>query len=572
MNIQELISAAVQDVLKNLDLPAIGVELEHPADISHGDYASTIALKVAKQACTHPRELAQRIVDEVKKNIPSWLERVEVAGPGFINFTLSSSFFASAIGEIDEQFGRNQKLAGKKAIVEYTDPNPFKELHIGHLMSNTVGESLSRVIEWSGAETMRACYQGDVGMHVAKAIWGFRRLGEDTIPRDTDVSTQVRYLGKAYATGATAYEEGGEPEAQMKALNAAIYNRTDVEINALYDWGRDVSLRYFETQYKALGTFHDPEHNKAFNFYFFESNVGVLGRQLVEEFLAKGVFEKSDNAVVFPGEKYGLHTRVFLNSQGLPTYEAKELGLAHVKYDTYPYDISVVVTGNEIREYFKVLMKALSLINPTLQEKTVHVPHGMLRLTTGKMSSRTGKVVTAESLITSIREKVGQHEGRASDEATLNDIAVAAIKYAVLKQAAGKDIIFDAEQSVSFEGDSGPYLQYAYVRCQSILRKAAEQNLAPFTQLPEGWTTLELERMLYQFPELVEQALAEYSSHGIANYLIALARTFSSWYGNTKIVDDKNPHTPYRLALVQATGQVIKNGLWLLGIKTPEKM
>lgn len=573
MNSIEQLTTLIGNALKALELPETSIILEHPGDVTHGDFATSVAMQLAKTQKKNPRALAQEIADHINTQLPTWLKPVTVAGPGFINFSFAPEFFAEVVAGIDENFGKNTRLTGKKAIVEYTDPNPFKALHIGHLMSNTVGESLSRIIEWSGAETMRACYQGDVGMHVAKTIWGLQSLGIANIPYAADIYAQVDYIGKAYAHGATVYEEGdASTVAAMKGLNKAIYTRTEKEINELYDWGKQVSLEYFELQYRMLGTQHDHAKNKAFNFYFFESETGVLGKKIVEEFLGKGIFKKSDNAVVFPGEDYGLHTRVFLNSEGLPTYEAKELGLAHIKYDRYPYDLSVVVTGNEIREYFKVLMAALGVVNPALREKTVHVPHGMLRLPSGKMSSRTGKVVTAEELITEVKERVAEYEGRKMDEATVSAIAVAAIKYSVLRQAAGKDIVFNMETSVSFEGDSGPYLQYTYVRCQSILHKAHEAGLRPDAALPLAWETLDLERQLYQFPEIVAQSLTEYSSHCIANYLTALAHDFNSWYGNTKILDTGNPATAYRLSLTRACAQTVKNGLWLLGIEAPEQM
>lgn len=561
--LKEALIKALSDLSIEVDLT---IALEHPADLSHGDYASNVALQAAGKMKANPREIAQKIVDSLshQEALKELIKKIEIAGPGFINFTLSSNYFSESLSTIDSEFGKNQKLAGKKAMVEYTDPNPFKVLHIGHLMSNTIGESLSRVIEWSGAETKRACYQGDVGMHVAKSIWGLMEMGLDQLPKDKNLSEQIVYLGKAYSLGSSAYgDDEKNVQEEIKKLNKQIYERSDDQINELYQWGRQISLDYFETQYKKLGT--------KFDFYFFESKVGGPGMELVKEYLQKGVFEASKGAIVFPGEKYDLHTRVFLNSEGLPTYEAKELGLAQVKYDEYPYDLSIVVTGNEINQYFKVLLKAMSLIYPELQEKTVHVGHGMLRLPEGKMSSRTGSVIAAEDLINQAEAKVKERGSHAKMDIS-SQVAIAAIKFSILSHSAGSDIVFDMEKSLSYEGDSGPYLQYTYARSQSILRKATEQGLSRSYELPENWETQEFERLLLRLPEVVELSLQNYSSHFIAMYLLHLTRAFNSWYGNTKIIDQDDPATGYKLALTQSVAQVVKNGLWLLGIKVVEEM
>ena len=385
------------------------VHLEHPTDLSLGDYSSKVALAYAKEMKIKPRELAEKISEEIRKNKIKEVEKTEVAGAGFINFFLSKEFFATSLSnaiKAGENFGENESLKGKKIIIEYTDPNPLKEFHIGHLMSNTIGESLSRIIEFHGAEVKRACYQGDVGLHVAKAVLGMKTL-RDLMPDDKAMLTnKVKFLAMSYSLGSSSFSSLGDIDdfdrrveginkaiesGELKIINKKIYDRSDEEINKFYDWGKDVSLKYFGEIYKKLDT--------KFNFNFFESETGDFGKKIVEENLKNGVFEKSGGAIVFKGEKYGLHTRVFINSEELPTYEAKELGLAKIKYDKYPYDVSIVVTGNEINDYFKVLLKAMEIVFPDLAEKTKHISHGMLRLPSGKMSSRTGDVITAESLM-----------------------------------------------------------------------------------------------------------------------------------------------------------------------------
>ena len=545
----QTIRESIETALGKLKIEPVSFTVEHPSDVSHGDYATNVALVAAKQRGEDPRELAEKVVVALRQAQGDLtLEKVEVAGPGFINFHLAPAFFSQTLAKIGRagvDFGRNERLVGQKVLVEYTDPNPFKEFHIGHLMSNAIGESISRLIAFSGAEVRRANYQGDVGVHVAKAIWGKRK--EPSAP-----------WGKAYALGAQAYEEHKE---EIDALNKKIYERSDEEINELYDDGRKETLEEFEALYAALGT--------KFDEYFFESEAASAGGALVRSRLGE-VFAESEGAVVFPEERSNLHTRVFLNSQGLPTYEAKELALAKLKYERYPYEKSIVITGNEINEYFKVVHRAMELVYPELAAKTEHLSHGMLRLLSGKMSSRTGDVITARSLIDEVKERVLTRMEE-PDERVATQVAVGAIKYMILKQTPGKNIIFDVEQSLSLEGDSGPYLQYTYVRALSVLKKAQKDDVRPTTDGQRPEVSL-VEQLLYRFPEVVLEASREYSPHKVVHFLTSLAGAFNASYAREKIVDGGDATSPYKVALTSATATVLGNGLSLLGIATPERM
>lgn len=562
--IREQFKKAIKDAVLNLSFKADDINLEHPADLEYGDYSTNIALVLAKKEKKNPKELAGEIVRYIERNKPESVERIEAAGAGFINFYLSQEFFIESIKEIlkaGDDWGKGKLLKSKKVMVEYTDPNPFKEFHIGHLMSNAIGESISRIIEFSGAKVKRANYQGDVGLHVAKAIFGKQK--------NPDME-----WGRAYAYGAQAYEKDGqnrlrqgygEAREEIKEINKKIYDKSDEKINSLYEKGKKTSLEHFEEIYRKLGT--------KFDYYFFESKTGSFGKKIVADNLGK-VFEKSDGAIIFKGEKYGLHTRVFVNSEGLPTYEAKDLGLAKIKYDEYKYDKSIVVTGNEVKEYYKVVLETIKQIFPDLAKKTKHITHGMLRLQSGKMSSRRGNVITGESLINEVKEKVLE-KMKDSDVKNIDDtaeqIAVGAIKYSILKQSAGKDIVFDFEKSLSFEGDSGPYLQYSHTRANAVLEKAKSENITSNTFKVESWAVTELERLLYIFPEVVERANEKYDPHYITTYLTELAGAFNSFYAKERIVEESET-AQYKIALTKAFQTTIKNGLWLLGIKAPNRM
>lgn len=545
------------------------IELEHPAIYQHGDYSTNIAITQSKKLKKNPIELAEEIVKELIKNKPKEIEKIEVAD-GFINFYFSKDFFVSSVKKVlneGEKYGRTNFLKKQKTMVEYTDANPFKEFHIGHLMSNTIGESISRIVEFCGAKVKRANYQGDVGMHVAKAVWGINKIKENIPKEGLDPKDKAKFLGMAYAMGARNYETNENIKKEIEEINTEIYLGKKGEIRKFYEWGRKTSLDYFETIYKRLGT--------KFDYYFFESEVAKLGEKIVDEYLEKGVFEKSDNATIFKGEKFGLHTRVFKNSKGIPTYEAKELGLSKIKYKKYSYDKSLIVTGNEINDYFKVLLKVMSFIYPKFAERTFHIGHGMLRLPTGKMGSRTGEVTTVESVINEIYKRVRPRMEESGLPEEIRDevaemVSISAIKYSILKQKAGKDIIFDLEKSVSFDGDSGPYLQYTCVRAKSVVEKAKINDKKP-KAFSDKREINNIERMIYRFSDVIKRSGEEYSPHYLVLYLIELAAEFNTYYAVNKIIgNDKD--SQYRLAITKAVSIILENGLKLLGIKVPERM
>jgi len=573
MDIKEKIENLIKDILKNLGIEADDISLEHPADFKMGDYSTNIAMTLAKEQKVNPKELAEKIVAILKPGFgdlqkPGFIEKIE-AKNGFINFYLSKDFFVDSVKEILEQkenWGKNNLLAGKKIMVEYTDPNPFKPFHIGHLMTNAIGESISRIVEFSGAKTIRANYQGDIGPHIAKAIYGLLKLG---LPdKSKTVSEQAQYIGECYSKGSNLYDIDENIKKEIEEINKKIYDRSDKEINNIYDWGRKITLEAFEEIYKLLGT--------KFNYYFFESEMAEIGEKIVRENIGK-VFIESDGAIVFHGENYDkkLHTRVFINSQGLPTYETKEIGLTMTKFEKENPDISIVTTAIEQAEYMKVVQKAISLIHPALESRMKHITHGMMRLATGKMSSRKGNVVTGESLLqdsmTIVFEKIKDRELSDEEKKTISrQVGVSALKYSILKSSLGSNIIFDFEKSISFNGDSGPYLQYGTVRANSLLEKAKDFNLNDKKEIPKE--IIELEKLFYQFEEVVQRSYQEFAPHYISTYLTELSSAFNAFYGNTKILLEENKYAEYHLNLVKAFYQTMKNGLWLLGIEVPEKM
>src|SRR3989344_2922375 len=309
--IEEKIKKLIKDALENLDVEVTEIFLEHPASLLMGDYSTNIAMACAKALKANPKELAEKITKELLRlNNDKYIEKIE-ASAGFINFFLSRKFFADSVEKMLNQgddVGANAVLSGKKIMIEYTDPNPFKPFHIGHLMTNAIGESIARILEHSGATVSRANYQGDVGLHVARAVWG---LMQNKKLQDQAVShtVQAANIGAAYASGSEQYENHKE---EIDAINKKIYDRNDKKINEIYDWGFKVTMQAFEDLYKMLGT--------KFDFYFLESIMAPIGEKIVQKNIGK-VFEESDGAIVFKAEKHDpkLHTRVFITSTGLPT-------------------------------------------------------------------------------------------------------------------------------------------------------------------------------------------------------------------------------------------------------------
>ena len=555
------IRKAIEAVLARIGIEQVDFVVEHPADITHGDYATNVAMMCAKRLEKNPREIAKQFLAELNGTIPQ-VTSIEIAGPGFINFHLDRNFFKEKIAEIiqdSDNWGRNDSLKDEEIIFEYTSPNLFKPLHIGNLVGNIVGESIARLFEAGGAILHRVNYPSDIGLTVAKGVWGLQKTGGD--PQD------IHQIGEAYRVGNKSYDDGGVEKDEIEAVNRKLYSGDDTALNTLRAKGIATSRARLAELCRMLGTSFDTE--------IFESEASEPGTQIVREHIGT-IFEKSDGAVIYRGEKHGLHTRVFLNSQGLPTYEAKDLGNFALKQKKYPsWTQSFVVTGGEQREYFKVLISALREVFPEAKHKVIeHIPTGFLTLTTGKMSSRKGNVLTGESILEEVQEdaRTRAQESRAENFNELTEVvAVGALKYQILRQGIGTDIVFDKERALSFEGDSGPYLMYTHARIASTETKAESVGLVRSTgHAPE--TPYPLEKLVYQFPEIVFKAQRERAPHYIVVFLTELASAFNTFYAHEKIVDTTDEFASYKLALVTAVRVTLKNGLWVLGIKAPNKM
>lgn len=524
-----------------------------PQNPSFGDYTTNMALQLAKQNTREPRhsplEIAKVILEKFGK--PDYLEKVEVAGSGFINFFIRDEVLLEGLSDISQI---KKTVLPKKILVEFGHANLLKEAHIGHLRTYILGESIARTLESLGNEVFRANYQGDVGLHVAKALWGINKLG---LPeKELSLAERVKFLGRAYVLGSSDYDTDPEAKEKIDGMNTAIYLK-DPDIMGIYETSRGWSLQYYEELYKLLDIKYD--------CLFFESELYIPGKKIVLENTgplrprseASTIFEKSEGAVIFPGEKYGLHNRVFITSAGNTTYEGKEMGLAQAEYKAFPYDSAVHVVGSEQAGYFQVVIKAIELLFKHLLGKKYHLSYGMVDLKAGKMSSRTGNIVSIDDLVKIVTEKVSDRK-----------IALGAIKFAYLKFSPSSNMIFNIEQSVSLEGDSGPYLQYTYARIKSVLSKAGASGKPESVELDTSERAI-LRQLMY-FQETVEQVADTYHPNLLASYLVDLARIYNLFYQSNRVIGSGKQE--FRLKLSSEVALVLQKGLYLLGIEAPERM
>ncbi|MEK7594198.1 MAG: arginine--tRNA ligase [Patescibacteria group bacterium] len=558
---KDVLEQKVAEACQELFGIEVSIELTRPEE-QFGDFATNVALQLSKQVGKNPREIGEELVVKLRETLASEVSDVSVAGPGFINLKLSD---VALIGSLKAQPAKS--LDGKVVVAEYSNPNAFKAMHAGHLYTSVVGDSIANLMEQAGATVHRVNFGGDVGLHVGKTMWGIiKSLGNEDIDAllavDLDSPEErAQWLSDRYVEGNNAYE--GEAKEEIVEYNKQVYaihseDDHDSPFAQIYWTCRQWSYDYFQYFYETINV-------KPFDKYYPESSTSPIGMAKVKELLEQGVLENSDGAVVFKGENYGLHTRVFQTREGLPTYEAKDLGLIVAKNDDYHFDKSVVITGNDIIEYMKVVLKVVEQFAPELATATKHLTHGLVKMEGGeKMSSRKGNTLGALDVINSAAEAVKQ----IGDQTEQEDITLGAVKYAFLKQRTGGDIIYDPKESVSLEGNSGPYLQYSHARARSILRKGEAGELNEDASLEAGERSLV--RKITEYTEVVDQAVDDLMPHHVCAYLYELAQVFNRFYEGNRVIDD--PRQSLRLALVKTYADTLQNGLKLLGIAAPEQM
>ncbi len=529
-------------------------ELYRPAE-NFGDFATNIALKIAQKNGQSARDIALKIIENLQQDQPTAVQEITVAGPGFINFSLTDKAL-----EALSQTAKITSFVGQKVVIETNNPNPFKDIHIGHAFNAVVADTIANLLERGGAEVHRVSYHGDVGLHVGMSLWAiFHHYGDKALEELSRISPQEapEKLRDWYAFGAGMYQEEPACREDIGELAKQSFSPNGVT-GQIYQVCKEWSFTYFDEVFKRL-------NNRSVERRYLESQADQSGRQVVEENIPK-VFEESGGAIIFRGEKYGLHTRVFISKRDTTLYEARDLGLMRLKAKDYAPDKSYIITATEQKEYFNVVLKAAELAMPDLRTVTVNIPTGTVKLSTGKMSSRTGEVVTIEWLFDQIRTRV---TALSNDPTIIDQTEVGATRYALLKTRLDSDVIFDLNQSVSLEGNTGPYLQYAHARACSILKKA-ENSSSTLLNVPLEPAERSLLRKFSEYTDALQKACQELMPHYICTYLYELAHGFNRFYEQNRVLDD--PRQEVRLALVVRYQAILKDGLSLLGIPTPEQM
>ncbi len=571
----EQIREALKQIIKDLyGLDNFDPEVTPSPDNVDADYSTNAPLKLAKELHKSPMLIAEELQKAFASIRDNGSERrsepcndrreqdgerkILVTPPGFVNFALAETYLSERINNLYNDFAteiKSDEYQDKTIICEFSDPNPFKVLHVGHLYTSIFGDSISRLYEYAGAKVIRANFGGDVGLHVAKTMYAL-------LQKDIN-DLQIEDIAKCYIEGTAAYEEDEAAKQEITKLNKEIYrinseNLHDTPLAELYWKGRQLSYEYFENFYARIGVHFDK--------YYPESTVAALGLKTVKEQLEKGVYELSNGAVIFPGEKFGLHTRVFVNKEGVPTYEAKDVGLIFTKWQDYHFDKSVIITGGEQLEYMKVVLKSVEQYAPDLVAKTTHLTHGLVKLPGGvKMSSRKGNFLKAVDVLALVDEALANEY-----DSTDPKISLAATKYAFLKYKMGGDIIFDPTESVKMTGNSGPYLLYSCVRAKKILQKASQTTAGQKGKGLQSSPERNLAKKLLEYKDVLSTAVAELAPHKVATYLYELAQSFSRFYESCPVAGSEQE--PERIQLVQVYLSTMSHGLDILGIEIPEEM
>ena len=606
MKIEDQITAAALAAVKELygaEIPAQMIQLQKTKANFEGNL-TLVTFPLLKTSRKSPETTAQEIGEYLKANCKAIADFNVVKG--FLNLVIAPAAWIGLLNDIhaNEKFGEQQVTADSPlAMVEYSSPNTNKPLHLGHVRNNLLGWSLSKIMEANGYKVVKTNIVNDRGIHICKSMLAWQKWGNGITPEqagkkgdhligDFYVAFDKHYREELATLTAQFKGEGLDDEAAkakaeqesalMKEARAMLvkWEANDPEVRALWEKMNNWVYAGFDETYKALGV--------GFDKIYYESNTYLEGKKKVEEGLAKGLFvRKDDNSVWADLTNEGLDQKLLLRSDGTSVYMTQDIGTAEMRFKDYPIDKMIYVVGNEQNYHFQVLSILLDRLGFKWGKDLVHFSYGMVELPNGKMKSREGTVVDADDLIASMiqnaralsEDKVNKLEG--ITEAEKNEIArivgLGALKYFILKVDARKNMLFNPEESIDFNGNTGPFIQYTYARIRSILRKAAAQGIAIPTAVADNAPMNEKEIALIQkmndFGAAVAQAGVDYSPSGIANYCYELTKEFNQFYHDYSILNaDTEDEKTTRLVLAQNVAKVIKNGMELLGIEVPERM
>lgn len=606
MKIEEQITGAALAAVKELygtEVPEKMIQLQKTRSDFKGNL-TLVTFPLLKTSHKRPEETAQELGEYLKKNCKAVADFNVVKG--FLNLVIAQVAWTGLLNDInaDEKFGEKRVTADSPLVmIEYSSPNTNKPLHLGHVRNNLLGWSLAQIMEANGNKVVKTNIVNDRGIHICKSMLAWLKWGNGITPEkagkkgdhligdfyvlfDKHFKEECRQLQEQYEKeGMTpdAAKEKAEQEAPLiKEAHEMLvkWEQGDPEVRALWEKMNSWVYAGFDETYKALGV--------SFDKIYYESNTYLVGKKKVEEGLEKGLFfRKDDNSVWADLTKEGLDQKLLLRKDGTSVYMTQDIGTAEMRFNDFPIDKMIYVVGNEQNYHFQVLSILLDRLGFKWGKDLVHFSYGMVELPNGKMKSREGTVVDADDLVASMIEnakklsedKVNKLEGITEEEK--NEIArivgMGALKYFILKVDARKNMLFNPEESIDFNGNTGPFIQYTYARIRSILRKAAAQDILLPASLaddaPLNEKEIELIQKLNDFGTAVAQAGIDYSPSGIANYCYELTKEFNQFYHDYSILSaDTEAEKITRLVLAKNVAKVIRNGMALLGIEVPERM
>lgn len=605
MNIESEIIATVLQAVKECfgqDVPTMMVQLQKTKAEFEGNL-TLVVFPFLKLSRLKPEDTAQQLGDYLAQHCKV-VQSFNVA-KGFLNLTIAPAAWISLLNRIDSEPRFGEKAVNEQSplvMIEYSSPNTNKPLHLGHVRNNLLGWSLAQIMEANGNRVVKTNIVNDRGIHICKSMLAWKKWGNGATPESTGkkgdhligdyyVAFDQHYRAELAELTAKFKAEGmADEEAEKRAKEDSPlmkeahdmlvrWEQGDEEVRALWKKMNDWVYQGFDETYKAMGV--------GFDKIYYESETYLEGKAKVEEGLAKGLFfRKPDGSVWADLSNEGLDQKLLLRADGTSVYMTQDIGTADLRFKDYPIDKMIYVVGNEQNYHFQVLSILLDRLGFKWGKELVHFSYGMVELPNGKMKSREGTVVDADDLMeemVSAARRTSEELGKFADmtENERNDIArivgMGALKYFILKVDARKNMLFNPEESIDFNGNTGPFIQYTYARIRSIMRKAEAEGIVLPSVLPDTLPLNEKEVQLIQklnsFETVVEQAGKDYSPSGIANYCYELTKDFNQFYHDYSILNAESTEAKtLRLALAKNVAKTIKNGMQLLGIEVPERM
>lgn len=563
------------------------VHLEHPDQVQHGDFSTNVAMKLfsqrsqisALEGFTSPRQLAEAIVGALSAQEDDLVTKVEVAGPGFINLFLAPQFYFQALQEIvaHKQPVFSKVLAGQSVVVEYSSPNIAKPFTIGHLRSTIIGDAVANILEASGAIVYRDNHLGDWGTQFGKQIYALLHLGEGSLEKNLakiEASDRpVKELVNLYVEFHAKAEEDPTLEDEGRSWFTKLENG-DALARELWQKCIDLSWKEFAQIYADLGVHFTENGGRGFGESYFENKMAGV----IEELETKGLLKESQGAKIieFPEEEK-LPLLMVVKKDGSTLYATRDLATDRFRlFEQYSPDVIIInEVGAEQSLYFQQLYRVEELLGWVKSGQRVHVKHGLYRFKDKKMSTRKGNVIWLEDVLREAREKAAELSRLEGEQKTLSSqaIGIGALKWNDLKRSSVLDVVFDWDELLAMQGNSGPYIQYTYARCQSVLTQAGVlPEIVPQVAMNEFEQAVI--QQLSQFHEALQRSAQEYAPHHLCTYLYELCQRFNSFYNqNLILVGETDPALQdFRLAVVQSVAVTLKSGLDLLSIQTVDRM